>query len=118
MEEYKEKHSFELRLEECNRIREKYPDRIPILVFRKTNDKASKVPDIDKNKFLVPSDLTFGQFSYVIRKRLKLKPEVALFLFSGTTIVPTAQLVSEIYIRQRDKDGFLYLNYCGENTFG
>ena len=35
------------------------------------NDK-SDVPEIDQNKFLVPADLSVGQFVYVIRKRISL----------------------------------------------
>ena len=31
----------------------------------------SDVPELDKKKYLVPSDLTVGQFVYVIRKRVK-----------------------------------------------
>lgn len=46
--------------------------------------------DIDKKKYLVPSDLTCGQFVYVIRKRLKLPAEKAIFLFVNGVIPPTA----------------------------
>ena len=70
----------EKRLAESARIREKYPDRVPVIVERA--DKAEKsIPDIDKKKYLVPSDLTVGQFVYVIRKRIKLSPEKAIFIF-------------------------------------
>ena len=36
-------------------------------------EKAEKsdISDIDKQKYLVPADLTVGQFVYVIRKRIK-----------------------------------------------
>ena len=44
--------------------------------------KSDDIPDIDKKKYLVPCDLTVGQFVYVIRKRIKLKPEKALFIYS------------------------------------
>lgn len=37
-------------------------------------EKAEKsdIPEIDKRKYLVPADLTVGQFVYVIRKRIML----------------------------------------------
>jgi hypothetical protein len=35
----------------------------------------SDIAEIDKKKYLVPMDLTVGQFVYVIRKRIKLSPE-------------------------------------------
>uniref|UniRef100_A0A493TIL6 GABA type A receptor associated protein like 1 n=1 Tax=Anas platyrhynchos platyrhynchos TaxID=8840 RepID=A0A493TIL6_ANAPP len=53
-------------------------------------EKAPKarVPDLDKRKYLVPSDLTVGQFYFLIRKRIHLRPEDALFFFVNNTIPP------------------------------
>nr|KAF6452380.1 GABA type A receptor associated protein like 1 [Molossus molossus] len=53
--QYKEDHPFEYRKKEGEKIRKKYPDRVPVIV-----EKAPKarVPDLDKRKYLVPSDLT------------------------------------------------------------
>merc|ERR1711939_661462 len=101
--------------QEAGRIREKYPDRIPVIV-----EKADKsdIVDIDKKKYLVPSDLTVGQFVYVIRKRIKLSPEKAIFIFVNNVLPPTAALMSSIYEDHKDDDGFLYVTYSGENTFG
>ncbi|KVI09408.1 Autophagy protein Atg8 ubiquitin-like protein [Cynara cardunculus var. scolymus] len=31
---------------------------------------------------------------------------------------PTAALMSAIYEENKDEDGFLYMSYSGENTFG
>ncbi|KAJ9512188.1 hypothetical protein QJQ45_012658 [Haematococcus lacustris] len=106
---------FYKRKAEAARIKDKYPDRIPVIV-----EKADKsdIPDIDKKKYLVPSDLTVGQFVYVIRKRIKLTPEKAIFIFVRNILPPTAALMSSIYEEHRDEDGFLYITYSGENTFG
>ena len=38
------------------------------------------------------ADLTVGQFIYVIRKRIKLPPERALFIFANNVIPPTGAL--------------------------
>ncbi|CAL5412900.1 unnamed protein product [Camellia sinensis] len=35
----------------------------------------------EKNRYLVPADLTVGQFVYVVRKRIKLGAEKAIFIF-------------------------------------
>jgi len=113
--DFKNTHSFDKRKNEAQRIRAKYPDRIPVIA-----EKASEsdVPDIDKKKYLVPSDLTIGQFVYVIRKRIKLKPEKAIFIFVNNTLPPTSALMSQIYKEHQDQDGFLYVTYSGESTFG
>ena len=51
----------------------------------------SDIPDIDKKKYLVPGDLTAGQFVYVIRKRIKLSPEKAIFIFVNNILPPTGK---------------------------
>ena len=69
-------------------------------------------------RYLVPADLTVGQFVYVIRKRIKLSPEKAIFVFVNNVLPPTAALMSSIYEEHKEEDGFLYIAYSGENTFG
>eukprot|EP00696_Hemimastix_kukwesjijk_P015862 gnl/Hemi2/4114_TR1435_c0_g6_i1.p1 gnl/Hemi2/4114_TR1435_c0_g6~~gnl/Hemi2/4114_TR1435_c0_g6_i1.p1 ORF type:complete len:119 (-),score=45.46 gnl/Hemi2/4114_TR1435_c0_g6_i1:191-547(-) len=115
MSTFKRDHPFEQRQNEAARIRTKYPDRIPVICEK---SEKSDIPDIDKKKFLVPIDLTVGQFVYVIRKRIRLSPEKAIFIFVNNVLPPTAALMSTIYEEQRDEDGFLYVTYSGENTFG
>ncbi|KAH0892024.1 hypothetical protein Bca4012_004932 [Brassica carinata] len=112
---FKQEHPLEKRQAEASRIRDKYPDRIPVIVERA---EKSDVPDIDKKKYLVPADLTVGQFVYVVRKRIKLSPEKAIFIFVKNVLPPTAAIMSAIYEEHKDEDGFLYMSYSGENTFG
>ena len=37
----------------------------------------------------MPADLTVGQFVYVIRKRIKVSPEKAIFMFVKNVLPPT-----------------------------
>ncbi|XP_027922049.1 autophagy-related protein 8C-like isoform X1 [Vigna unguiculata] len=112
---FKLEHPLERRQAESARIRDKYPDRIPVIVERA---ERTDIPDIDKKKYLVPADLTVGQFVYVVRKRIKVSAEKAIFVFINNTLPPTAALMSSIYEENKDDDGFLYMTYSGENTFG
>ena len=73
--------------------------------------EKSDIATIDKKKYLVPADLTVGQFVYVIRKRIKLSPEKAIFIFVEEVLPPTAALMSSIYEEHKDDDGFLYITY-------
>tara|TARA_Y100000389_G_scaffold192809_1_gene220744 strand:- start:3235 stop:3597 length:363 start_codon:yes stop_codon:yes gene_type:complete len=114
---FKDEITLVKRKHESQRIMAKYPDRIPI-ICEKCANSSNDIPEIDKKKYLVPSDLTMGQFIYVIRKRIKLQPEKALFIFINNKLMPTATLLKQIYETQKDDDGFLYVNYSGENTFG
>lgn len=42
-------------------------------------------------RYLVPADLTVGQFVYVIRKRIKLSSEKAIFVFVDNVLPPTGK---------------------------
>ena len=115
MGDFRSVHTFEARVEESRRIRDRFPGRVPIIVEKAAR---SDVPLIDKQKFLVPGDLTLSQFVFVIRKRLALSSEQALFCFIGGTLPTTGTLLRELYSAFCDKDGVLYVSYSGENTFG
>ncbi|CUG86839.1 microtubule-associated protein 1a light chain, putative [Bodo saltans] len=112
---YKAAHTFEYRKSEADKVRERHPDRLPVICEKVEN---SNITDLDKNKFLVPSDLTVGQFVLVVRKRVMLEPEKAVFLFIGESVPPNAAQMSDLYAKYKDEDGFLYVKYSGENTFG
>jgi GABA(A) receptor-associated protein len=114
---FKQEFSFERRREESTRVLNRYPDRVPI-ICEKSSAASKDCPDIDKKKYLVPRDLNMGQFLYVIRKRLKLAPEKAIFLFVGNSIAPSTSTINQIYSYNRDEDGFLYVTYSLENVFG
>ena len=114
---FKDAQTFESRKNEANRVRTKYPNRIPVIVERAEN--CNEIEIIDKKKYLVPTDLTMGQFIYVIRKRLKtMTAEKALFVFVGNIMPPTGENMAILYENNKDEDGFLYITYSGENTFG
>lgn len=114
--EFKKNHTFEKRQFEAAKIREKYPDRIPVICEKSPSSKD--IPDIDKKKYLVPADLTAGQFLFVIRKRMRLTPEKAIFIFINNTLPPSGDMLSQLYKSYKDEDGFLYVRYSGESTFG
>jgi GABA(A) receptor-associated protein len=68
---------------------------------------------------MVPIDLTLAQFIYVIRKRMKLNPEmVIILLINDTTIISPSNIFTNVYEKYKDEDGFLYIKYSFENTFG
>lgn len=139
---------------ESARIRDKYPDRIPIIVEHAAKDRTGlatigmslplQIPaplpivlpfclsySIDKNKYLVPADLTIGQFVLyahlllrcpppfsflpshlksflwccsVIRKRIALAQSQSLFLFVNDKLPPASALMSAVYKVQQTSD--------------
>ena len=110
------KYSFDQRKKESERIIQKYTDKIPIICEKYKNDKS--LHQLDKNKFLAGHDMSMGQFVYVIRKRLKLKQSEAIFLFVNNTLIPSGELLQKVYQENKAEDGFLYVYFSMENTFG
>jgi GABA(A) receptor-associated protein len=106
-----------LRLKESASIRNKYPDKIPVIVER-ARGCNDDIPNITKSKYLVPSSLIFGQFIYIIRRQIQLQPDKALFVFVGSTLVTPTMMMNEVYSQYMSPDGFVYMTYTGESTFG
>ena len=115
MQKFKAENAFVKRRSESARMRSKFPDRVPVILDAHPN---SHVPPIDKSKFLVPSDLTVGQFAYVIRRRISLSPTQAMFMYVRNVLPVSSLSFGELDAEHRDEDGFLYVTYSGENTFG
>lgn len=94
--------------------------RIFLCVFQVIVEKAPKarIGDLDKKKYLVPSDLTVGQFYFLIRKRIHLRPEDALFFFVNNVIPPTSATMGTLYQEHHEEDYFLYIAYSDENVYG
>ena len=111
---FKKKNNFDKRKKESESIFAKYPNRIPIICERYDNT----LPHLDRKKYLVPEDLIMSNFLYIIRKRLKIESHKSLYLAVKEKIPQLSQSVSTIYDKYSDEDGFLYIHYCEETTFG
>ena len=97
-------------------ILKQHPDRIPVVV--ECSEQLQEAHPLKKNKFIVPYELTLAQFMFVIRKHMKLNPEYAIFVFINNRLHPTTSLIGTIYEKEKDEDGFMYLDVFQESTFG
>ena len=108
---------FDKRLAESTSIQKKYPTRL--LVICEKHVSCTTLPSMDKRKFLVPRDLTFGQFMYVVRRRIRLDKDKAIFLtLRDGTMPASSSLLVDIASRHKHDDGFFYIFYTAENAFG
>jgi len=114
MEEFLQKYNHEQRLRESRKMIIKYHDRVPILI----KPGNAHTPEVDKFKYLVPHTLKVCEFANVIRKKIKLKSYQALFIHVNGVLPPMNSLIHDIYQEHQSDDGFLYINYSLENTFG
>jgi GABA(A) receptor-associated protein len=115
---FKEINSLEKRKNESKYILEKYPDKVPLIIEKSTHKNAENIPDIKKKKFLVPNDLQLSQLIYIVRKRINIESHLGIFFFINNELYPVSSLISTIYEEKKDEDGFLYMTYSGESTFG
>ena len=97
------------------KIMKKYPDKIPVVV---TKFKNTNLPEIKKSKFIVPKDMKFTNFVYIIRKHIKITSDKAIFITINGKLSPSNSTIGEIYNDMKNDDGFLYMEYSSENTFG
>jgi len=113
---FKDTYPFDKRKFEASRIRKKYINRVPVIVER-SNDNS--IPLLEKKKYLVPYDLTIGEFMLLIRRKINLDEKVGIYLFFNDNILVTcSEMMGDSYNKHKDLDGFLYIKYSGENTFG
>ena len=109
--------TFDQRLKESTKVLEKYSDRVCIYVDK--SESCDNLLNLDKNKYLVPNYLTIGQFIYVIRNRIKLPKEKALFFYSKNNYLLSGNATMiELYNKYKEDDGFFYITYTSENCFG
>ena len=112
--DFEKKYPLDKRIKEFNSMHSRYPSRVPIIVF--PSDETQ--PKIEKNKFLVPNDLTFSQFIYTIRNRIKLREDQAIYIFFRGELVNSGSSMYEVYEHHKSDDDILYGFYSLENTFG
>jgi len=117
MSSFKQNHDFLSRFNESQRVLEKYPNRIPVICETQQTTNSSEL-HLKKTKYLVPETLTVGQFMYVLRKQMTLKPEEAIFLLVNNILIPTSTLMSQVYTDHKEEDGFVYFYCCKESVYG
>lgn len=117
MEHIKVVKTLDQRKSESAKMREKYPTRI--CIYLTPNPKSKNTPELDKRKFLVPEELVVGQLLTVIRKRSTIKASEGIYLFTDDNMSPgSSTLLGDVYKEKKDIDGFLYMTYSLEETFG
>lgn len=112
---FRERFSLAERIHEFSRAMHKREGYIPTVIERGSPD----APLLGKVKYMIPEHLNVAQLTYIVRKRLRMKPSEALFLLCNKTMLNGSDTLRSIYTRHRNTDdGFLYIHYTLENVFG
>lgn len=115
---FKEENSLQKRQLLSKKILEKYADRLPVVVVKLP---VRGTPEIDKTKFLVPDSFTVQQTVAQIRNSFGsrlLYDQTLYFYVNKNVLLPLSSNMIEAYHRFKDEDGFLYIYYATEDTFG
>ena len=115
--QYKRNNSLERRKSQCNKILQNHPDKIPVILEKDKNCTLNKPI---KTKYILSKEVTMAEFIKIIREKLELKPERALFfLVNGKNSVTMTEDLGNIYSKFKDQeDGFLYMTYSEEIVYG
>lgn len=112
---FKVKYSYEKRRGDYDKLIEKHPGKIFVIL------EDLKLHSNNKDKIIkkmCPTELTIGQLRFYIRRRRKLSETESIVLFLQGYIPKSASQIGEINDKYQDVDGFLYISYMVEETFG
>lgn len=113
--EFKMKYTFNERKNRSEYILNKYQNKVPIIVERGDNT----VNDLDNSNLILDKNITIGKLLYIIRNKIHVDQYDSIYLFIEKGYIPnTNDNIGKIYDKHVDADGFLYITYCREQTFG
>ena len=94
-------------MDEYQKIKSKYPHKIPVFL-------QSKTIKLKKHKYLIPNNMNFSEFVYFLRKHSHIEDaNKSIFLMINATLPQPYD-----YIKAYEKNTFVIIHICVENTFG
>lgn len=115
MTDFKSIKSFSERSSLSSKLRAAHPDRYPIIFQR----KSTHDPELSQVKYLVPGFITLASLYSKVLPNIKFhSPNDTLIFFINGSMLNNSSLISSIYDNYSNDDGFLYITYATESTFG
>lgn len=111
--------SFEKRIFIYHTLQQKHPDSVYVILLPSNNKPIEGI----RQKYIIQKDHPMQTLIQNVRSRAILNSHEALYFFlmkndeSGVMATPSI-LMSTLYEQFKSKDGFLYIQYSAENTFG
>jgi hypothetical protein len=112
---FRERLTLSQRISEGARLRMMYPMRIPIILER----REKSTPRVSREKFLLHQEALGGELMVEVRRRTSLDERSALFFSCGGQMITGMTEMKHLHSQHQDpSDGFLYVQYGVESTFG
>ena len=111
---FKRQHPFEARRMLSVKMKAVYPRHVPLIVERRSRQD----PPLPKSRFLVAGEKRMGEILAQVKGEMTLRPTEALFFLVGEEMIRPGESAARLYERWGDDDGFLYLVYSREESFG
>ena len=116
---YQKTLTFQTREKESKQIMEENPNKVPVICLK---DPKSNLIEIKKTKYLLDKAFTISQFISLIKQKLKLNSNEALFLVAKRNnkyYALTGDIqMTQVYDEYKEKDGFLYIVYTSKEIWG
>ena len=113
---FKLENSLDERIRLVKELKKKYIEKIPIICEKSPN---CKLEGEMKSHYMLPKDLYFNEFIYIIRQKLKLDSSVAIFLIVDDKYsIMGNDSISTIYEKYKEKDGIIYIHYSDQEVYG
>jgi GABA(A) receptor-associated protein len=114
---FNERKTFDERCVIYNKLSGDHPNHIPVICEPSSGCKIKL--ENNKYKYLCPENIPIGEFLHIIRKRMpKLDKGDAVFLLVNNISPCNSCELGQLYDQHKQEDGFLYIKYDNENTFG
>ncbi len=87
-----------------------HPDRLPVIIKSPIKLRICK--------FLCPKEIPIYKLIIEIRERNILAQNESLHVFAKNTLLLPTMMLGLVHEKYKSDDGFLYLNFAKENSFG
>ena len=117
---FKARYSLTERKDKAKSRIEKYKSKglncVPVVI---ENADGATIGEVLRCNYMADRELTMARLMWQIRKTIKLgEAESIYFMIANTHIPNSKDKIGVIYDKYKDEDGFLYISFAGENTFG
>ena len=89
-----------------------HTNKVPLIISDNSNIT------LNKTKFIVPRNLSVGQFHCIIKKYADVKSSDCIVLFIDGKLPIITDTIGNLYDLHKQNDDFLYITVSKENAFG